>query len=71
MATFWQKKSDSPYQIENTDNQNNTCLIAKAKLFKLRMKQEELNIPNEELLNKLNLMTDVKLKWSGHCINLR
>ena len=34
-------------------------------LRRKRMTREELNIPNEELLNKLNLMTDGKLKRSA------
>ena len=29
------KKSDSPYPMENTDNQNYLCQIAHTKLFKL------------------------------------
>ena len=29
------KKSDSPYPMENTDNQNTLCQIAHTKLFKL------------------------------------
>ncbi len=34
LATNWQQKSDSPYPMENTDNQNVTNHIAQAKLLK-------------------------------------
>lgn len=60
----WEDVTVDNISVDDLDDESFKIFRREA-LRRKRMTQEELNIPNEELLNKLHLMTDGKLKRSA------
>lgn len=60
----WEDVTVDNISVDDLDDESFKIFRREA-LYRKRMTQEELDIPNEELLNKLHLMTDGKLKRSA------
>lgn len=60
----WEDVTVDNILVDDLDDESFKIFRREA-LRRKRMTKEELNIPNEELLNKLHLMTDGKLKRSA------
>lgn len=60
----WEDVTVDDITIDDLDDES-FKIFRRETLRRKRMTQEELNISNEELLNKLHLMTDGKLKRSA------